>query len=139
MSAPARADDSYPSRPIRLIVPFAAGGVTDTSGRLVADQLARRLGQSVIVDNRPGASGNIGTAQVATGAADGYTLLLVFDGTMVINPSVFASVPFDTVRDFVPIGKIGDATLVLVAHPAVPANRLQEVIALSKQTDGGLP
>jgi tripartite-type tricarboxylate transporter receptor subunit TctC len=130
--------DGFPNRPIRLIVPFATGGVTDTSGRVIAEALSRRLGQQVIVDNRPGASGNIGTSAVATAAPDGYTLLLAFDGTMVINPHVFAKVPFDTLKDFSPIGRIGDAVLILVAHPGVKATTLQEVIALSKATAGGL-
>ena len=130
--------DGFPNRPIRLIVPFATGGVTDTSGRVVAEALGRRLGQQVIVDNRPGASGNIGTSAVATAAPDGYTLLLAFDGTMVINPHVFAKVPFDTLKDFSPVGRIGDAVLILVAHPGVKASTLQEVVALSKATSGGL-
>ena len=102
---------------MRLVVPFTPGGVTDSSGRVVADFLGKRLGQQVVVDNKPGASGNIGTAQVVNAAADGYTLLLAFDGTMVINPHVFAKVPFDTMKDFAPVGKIGNATLILVAHP----------------------
>ncbi len=128
----AQAQDSFPSKPIRLVVPFTPGGVTDSSGRLIADFLGRRMGQQVIVDNKPGASGNIGTAQVVGSAADGYTLLLAFDGTMVINPHVFAKVPFDTLKDFAPVGRIGSATLILVAHPEVPARTLQDVIALSK-------
>jgi tripartite-type tricarboxylate transporter receptor subunit TctC len=130
--APAHADDSFPNRSIRLIVPFAPGGVTDSSARVVAEFLGRQLGQQVVVDNRPGASGNIGTAQVVAAAPDGYTLLLAFDGTMVINPHVFAKVPFDTLRDFAPVGLIGGATLILVAHPGLPAKTLQETIALSK-------
>jgi tripartite-type tricarboxylate transporter receptor subunit TctC len=119
-------------------VPFATGGVTDTSGRLIAEQLSKRLGQQVIVDNKPGASGNIGTQMVASAEPDGYTLLLGFDGTMVINPHVFPKVGFDTVKDFAPIGKIGDAILILVSHPGVPAKTLQQVIALSKTQSGGL-
>ncbi len=129
---PAAAQDAYPSRPIRLVVPFTPGGVTDTSGRLIAEHLGRRLGQQVVVDNKPGASGNIGTAQVVQAAPDGYTLLLAFDGTMVINPHVFAKVPFDTLKDFAPVGRIGSATLILVAHPQVPANTLPELIALAR-------
>ena len=134
----ARAQEAYPSRPVRLVVPFTPGGVTDSSGRVVADFLGKRLGQQVVVDNKPGASGNIGTAQVVNAAPDGYTLLLAFDGTMVINPHVFAKVPFDTMKDFAPVGKIGNATLILVAHPDVPAKTLQELIALSKTRTGGL-
>jgi tripartite-type tricarboxylate transporter receptor subunit TctC len=135
---PSLAQTPYPNKPIRLVVPFTPGGVTDTSGRLIAEQLSKRLGQQVIVDNKPGASGNIGTQQVAAAAPDGYTLVLGFDGTLVINPHVFDKVPFDAVKDFAPIGKIGDAVLILVAHPAVAAKTLQEVIALSKSQPGGL-
>jgi tripartite-type tricarboxylate transporter receptor subunit TctC len=129
---------SYPSKPIRLVVPFTPGGVTDTSGRLIAEQLSKRLGQQVIVDNKPGASGNIGTQQVAAAEGDGYTLLLGFDGTMVINPHVFPKTGFDTLKDFAPIGKIGDAVLILVANPSFPAKNLKDLIALSKTQAGGL-
>jgi tripartite-type tricarboxylate transporter receptor subunit TctC len=128
----------YPDHPIRLVVPFAPGGVTDTSGRLVADALGKRLGQNVVVENKSGASGNIGTQSVATAAPDGYTLVLGFDGTLVINPHVFASFPFDPLKDLAPIGKIGDATLIIVAHPSLPAKTLQELIAYSKQQPGGV-
>lgn len=138
LAMPAAAQGSYPSKPIRLVVPFAPGGVTDTSGRLTAEFLSKRLGQPVIVDNRAGASGNIGTAQVAGAEPDGYTLVLGFDGTMVINPHVFPRVPFDTVKDFAPIGKIGNATLILVANPSVQANNINELIALSKSQQGGM-
>ncbi len=129
---------AYPTKPIRLVVPFTPGGVTDTSGRLVAEQLSKRLGQQVIVDNKPGASGNIGTQLAASAEPDGYTLLLGFDGTMVINPHVFAKVPFDTMRDFAPVGKIGDAILILVANPNFAARNLKDMIALSKTQAGGL-
>jgi tripartite-type tricarboxylate transporter receptor subunit TctC len=129
--ASASAQD-WPAKPIRIIVPFAPGGVADNSARVVAEPLAQRLGQQVVVENRPGASGNIGSAAVAQSAPDGYTLLLGFDGTMVINPHVFPKIPFDTLKDFAPVTKLGDATLILVAHPSVPARTLQEVIQLSK-------
>ena len=132
------AQAAYPNKPIRLVVPFATGGVTDTSGRLIAEHLSKRLGQQVIVDNKPGASGNIGTQMVASAEPDGYTLLLGFDGTMVINPHVFPKVGFDTLKDFAPIGKIGDAILILVSHPGVSAKTLKDVIALSKTQSGGL-
>ncbi len=134
----AQSPPSYPNKPIRLVVPFTPGGVTDTSGRLIAEQLSKRLGQQVIVENKPGASGNIGTQQAATADADGYTLLLAFDGTMVINPHVFDKIPFDTEKDLAAVGKIGDATLILVANPMVPARTLREVIALSKSLATGL-
>jgi tripartite-type tricarboxylate transporter receptor subunit TctC len=136
--APARAQQDYPNRPIRLVVPFAPAGVTDTSARVLADKLSRVTGQQVLVDNRPGASGNIGTQQVASSAPDGYTLLLAFDGTMVINPFVFPKIPFDTLRDFAPVTKMGDAALVLVTHPSVPAKNLAELVAYSKANPGKL-
>ena len=132
------AAQDYPSRAIRLIVPFSPGGVTDTSARVVADRLATRLGQQVIVENRAGASGNIGTQQVAQAAPDGYTLVLGFDGTMVINPWVFPNIPFDTLRDFVAVTKLGDATLIMVAHPSVAAKDMKELIALAKTKPGTL-
>ncbi len=128
----------YPDRPIRLIVPFAPGGVTDTSGRLIAEGLSKRLGQQVIVENKPGASGNIGTQSVAVASPDGYTLVLAYDGTMVINPHVFPKIPFDTLKDFAPVGKIGDATLLIVAHPSFPGRTLKDVIEISKKDPKGL-
>lgn len=129
--APAWGQD-WPARPVRIIVPFAPGGVTDNSARVIAEPLAARLHQQVVVENRPGASGNIGTQAVAQAEPDGYTLVLGFDGTMVINPHVFARIPFDTLRDFVPVTKLGDATLILVAHPSVPAKNLAELLPLAK-------
>src|SRR4249920_444463 len=122
----------YPVKPIRLIVPFAPGGVADNSARVVAEPLSVRLGQQVIVENRPGASGNIGTQQVAQAAPDGYTLLLGFDGTMVINPHVFPKIPFDTLADFAPVTKLGDATLILVAHPSTGFKSLSQMIEAAK-------
>jgi len=134
----AQAQQDYPSKPIRIIVPFAPGGFVDNSARAVADKLGARLGQQVLVENRAGASGNIGSAAVAQAAPDGYTLLLGFDGTLVINPHVFAKLPFDTVRDFQPVTKIGDGALIIVAHPSVPANNITELIKLSKEKPGSL-
>ena len=128
----------YPDKPIRMIVPFAAGGVTDTSGRVIAEALSRRLGQPIVVENKPGASGNIGTQMVVNAAPDGYTLVLGFDGTLVINPHVFADFPFDVTKELAPIGKIGDATLILVAHPSFPPKTLQELIAYSKKQPNGV-
>ena len=123
---------TFPSKPVRIIVPFSPGGVADSSARVISERLAARLGQSVLVENRPGASGNIGTHGVATSAPDGYTLLLGFDGTMVVNPHVYAKLPFDTLRDFAPVTKLGDATLILVAHPSVAAKDLREFLAGAK-------
>ncbi len=128
----------YPNRSVRLVVPFAPGGVTDTSARAVADRLALRLGQQVVIENRPGANGNIGSEQVAHAVPDGYTLLLGFDGTLVINPHVYPHIPFDTLRDFAPITKLGDATLILITATHVPARNFRELVALSKAQPGTL-
>jgi tripartite-type tricarboxylate transporter receptor subunit TctC len=128
----------YPTKPIRLIVPFAPGGLADTSARAVAEKLGARLGQSVVVENRPGASGNIGMQAVAQSAPDGYTLVLGFDGTVVINPHIFAKTGFDVLNDFAPVTKLGDATLLLVAHPSVPAKNIMELIAYEKTRPGTL-
>ena len=127
----AQAQD-YPSKPVRILVPFAPGGVADNSARVVAEPLSLRLGQQVLVENRPGASGNIGTQQAAQAAPDGYTLLLGFDGTMVINPHVFPKIPFNTLGDFAPVTKLGDATLILVAHPGAGVRNLGELIEKAK-------
>lgn len=134
----AHAQGGYPSKPIRLIVPFATGGVSDTSARIVAEKLGQQLGQQVVVDNKPGAAGNIGTQMVAAAEPDGYTLLLGYDGTLVINPNVYAKVPFDPVKDLTPVGKIGDAVLIVVVNPKLGATNLAELQAVAKSTPGGL-
>ena len=131
LAAAAHAQD-YPTKPIRIIVPFAPGGVADNSARVVAEPLSLRLGQQVLVENRAGASGNIGTQGVAQSAPDGYTLLLGFDGTMVINPHVFSKIPFDTLGDFAPVTKLGDAALLLVAHPSAGVRSLGELVQQAK-------
>jgi len=132
------AQSTYPNRPIRLIIPFTPGGVTDTSGRYIAEQLTLKLGQQVIADNRSGASGNIGAQMVASAEPDGYTLLLGYAGTLSINPSLFEKVPFDSLKDFAPIGKIGDAILILVANNDFPGKTWAEVLILSKKDPNGL-
>ena len=136
--AMATAHAQYPDKPIRLVVPFAPGGVTDTSGRVIAEALGKRLGQSFIVENKAGASGNIGTLQVALAPPDGYTLVLGFDGTLVINPHVFANFPIDVQKDLAPVGKIGDATLIVVAHPSFPAKSLPALIEHAKKDPKGV-
>jgi tripartite-type tricarboxylate transporter receptor subunit TctC len=135
VALPSHAQD-YPTKALRIVVPFSPGGVADNSARAFADALGTRLGQQVVVDNRPGASGNIGTQLVAQAAPDGYTLLLGFDGTMVINPHVFAKIPFDTLRDFAPVTKLGDAALILVSHPSLPAKNLSQFIAFARKARG---
>ena len=134
LAAGAAQSQDWPAKPIRIVVPFAPGGVADNSARVIAEPLGKRLGQQVVVENRPGASGNIGSAAVAQSAPDGYTLLLGFDGTMVINPHVFPNIPFDTQKDFAAVTKLGDATLLLVAHPSVGAKNLADFISLAKNS-----
>jgi tripartite-type tricarboxylate transporter receptor subunit TctC len=130
----APAQQAYPDRPIRLIVPFVPGGLVDTGTRAIADRLGVRLGQQMVVENRAGASGNIGADMVAKAPADGYMLLLSLDSTLMINPHI-SKLPFDTLRDFAPITKLGEATLILVAHPSVPAKNLAELIAKGKSLE----
>ena len=132
--APAQAQ--WPAKTVRIVVPFSPGGIADNSARTVADRLGGRLGQPVVVENRPGAAGNIGAEQVAKSAPDGYTLLLGYDGTIVVNPHVYAKLGFDVLRDFAPVTKLGDAGVIVVAHPSVPAKDLRELIALAKAKPG---
>jgi tripartite-type tricarboxylate transporter receptor subunit TctC len=132
------AAQQWPVKPVKIVVPFSPGGFADSGARAVSEKLAARLGQPVLIENKVGASGNIGTEMVARSAPDGYTLLLAYDGTMVVNPHVFAKIPFDTLRDFAPVTKLGDAPTLVVAHPSVPANNMRELIALAKAKPGTL-
>jgi len=134
---PVRAQD-YPNKPIRVIVPFATGGMVDSSARVITDRLGARLGQQVLIENRGGAAGNVGHDFVAKAAPDGYTLLVAFDGTMAINPHIYKKMNWDPFKDFTPVTKLNDATLLLVAHPSFPYNNLRELIANAKQA-GRLP
>lgn len=130
--------DNYPSKPIKIIVPFSAGGSMDTLARLFGEKLKQAWGQPVIVDNRPGATGIIGTKLAAQAPADGYTLLMVASATMAINPSVFRKLPYDPLKDFAPIMLFVDAPILLVAHPSVRAQSVKELIALAKAQPGEL-
>ena len=121
----------YPAKPVRVIVPFAAGGGTDILARLVAQKLNQALGQSVVVDNRAGAGGTIGTEQAARAAADGYTLLMVNAGH-VINPGLYKSLSYDTLSSFAPVSLVGTASYLLVVHPSLPAKSVKELIHLGK-------
>jgi tripartite-type tricarboxylate transporter receptor subunit TctC len=123
---------AYPSRPVRVIVPFPPGGAPDLVGRTLASRLQERLGQPFVVENRTGAGGNIAAEAVAKAAPDGYTLLATSDGPLVINPAVYKDLPFNPLRDFAPISIAASAGLVLMACPTLPASSLQEVLALSK-------
>ena len=128
----------WPARQVHFIVPFSAGGFADSSMRAIGERLSARLGQPVVIENRVGASGNIGAEYVAKANPDGYTLLVGFDGAMVINPHVYAKMPVDTLRDFVAVTKLGDAPVIAAAHPSVPAKDLRELIALAKAKPGTL-
>ena len=129
---------NYPAKPIRFIVPFAPGGGTDLLGRTIAQKLNEAWGQTVVVDNRAGGGGNIGTDMVAKSAPDGYTLVMGYVGNLAINPFLFRSLPYDSVRDFAPITLAATAPNVLVAHPSVPAKSVKELVALVKSKPGGL-
>ncbi len=122
----------WPARNIRLIVPFAPGGSSDVLARMIAERLGPVLGQTILVENRPGASGNTGIAYVAGTAPDGYTLMLVASG-YVTNPSLFARVPYDPLRDFAPISYVASAPSALAVNPAIQANTLQDLIALARK------
>ena len=129
----ASAQDTYPNRPVKIIVPFAAGAFPDTVARLVGEKMAEGLGQPVVVENRVGAGGNIGTEAVVRAAPDGYTLLL-HTVANVINKSLYRKLSFDAQKDLTPIGQIAAVGNVLVASPQVPANTLPELIALSRNS-----
>jgi tripartite-type tricarboxylate transporter receptor subunit TctC len=124
---------SYPNRPVRIIVGFAPGGATDLVARLLAQQLSERLGQPVVVDNRGGAGGNIGAELVAKSPPDGYTLYLATIGTMSINPTLYAQIAFDPIRDFAPVSRLTSVPQVLVVNPSLPAQNVTEFIAYAKQ------
>lgn len=125
----------YPKGPVKLIVPFPAGGGVDTVGRLLAQQLTKQVGGSFVIENRSGANGNIGTEIVAKAAADGYTLLFTGAG-YVTNPSLYKKVPYDPIKDFEPIALMALGPNVLVVHPAIPAKSVRELIALAKSKPG---
>ena len=128
----------YPARPIHMAVPFPPGGVSDAAARLVAEALSKRLDQQVIVENRPGATGNVAGDYVAKSDPDGYNIMLAYNGILTINPFVFDKMPFDVTKDFTPIGKIGDYPFLLTVNPNVEAKNLPELIALSKKSGKGL-
>ena len=132
------AQATYPTRPVRLVVPFPAGGTTDILARAAAQKLSDALGQQVIVDNRPGAGGNIGSELVAKAPPDGYTLLMGTVGTHAINASLYSKLPYDPVKDFTPVILVAGVPNVLVVNPALPANSVQELIAYAKANPGKL-
>lgn len=135
--APAHAQQ-YPNKPIRFIVPFPPGGGTDTFARSVAPEMSDALGQQVVVDNRPGAQGNIGTALGAQADPDGYTITLGFIGTLAINEHMYRNIGYDPIKDFTPVGRGTAQPYVLIVHPSVPAKSVKELAALAKKQPGKL-
>ena len=134
-SPPARAQ-GYPNKPLRLIVPFAAGGSTDVVARTMAQLLGDALAQQVVVENRPGAGGSVGAEAAAKAPADGYTLLLGTSGTLAINPALYPKAHYDPARDFAPVALLGSTSYLLLVHPGVAASRLQEFTTLVRARPG---
>jgi tripartite-type tricarboxylate transporter receptor subunit TctC len=128
---------SYPNRPVRLVVPFPAGGPADALGRVLADQLNKTWGQPVVIENRGGAGGNLGAEVVARSAPDGYTLLLNAS-SHVINASLYEKLPYHPIKDFTPVSEVASYMLVLVVHPSVPATSVKEFVAFAKSKQDGL-
>ena len=134
--APAAIAQTYPTKPITLVVPFPAGGGNDALARIVAEKMSRTLGQQVVVENRGGAGGTIATRAVAKTAPDGYTILLSYTGTLAINPSLYPNAGYDPRKDFAPIGLIASLPSVLVVHPSLPVHSVTELIAYAKANPG---
>jgi tripartite-type tricarboxylate transporter receptor subunit TctC len=128
----------YPTRPITLVVPYAAGGGNDVMARVVAEKMSIRLGQQIVIENRPGAGGSNATRQVARSAPDGYTLVLGGTGTLGVNPTLYNNVGYDPRKDFAPVGLIGTSALIVLVHPALPAHSIRELIDLAKSEPGKL-
>ena len=137
-AAHAQPASNYPTRPVRMIVPFQPGGASDVVGRIIAPKLGEALGQQIVIDNRTGASGNIGVEVAANASPDGYTFLLGNSGTMAINPSIFPKFPVRPVRDLIAVTQVVDVPGALVAHPSVPSNSVKEFIAYVKARPGKL-
>jgi tripartite-type tricarboxylate transporter receptor subunit TctC len=129
---------TYPSRPLRIVVPFPPGGGTDIGTRIVAQKLQEAWGQAVVVENKPGAAGIVGTELTARSAPDGYTFMMGNIGTHAINVSLYKKLSYDPVKDFAPVSMVADLPLLLLVHPSVPANTVKELIALAKSQPGKL-
>jgi tripartite-type tricarboxylate transporter receptor subunit TctC len=129
---------SYPSRPIRFILPFAPSGGTDVVARLFADQVAQDLGQQVVVDNRPSAGGIVGTQMGVQAEPDGYTLLMGLPVTITVAPAIFKKLPYDPLKDLAPVGLVGSSAYILSVHPSVPAKSVSELIAVARAKPGQL-
>lgn len=135
LAASVNAQD-YPTKPIRLLIPFAPGGAVDTTARILTQKMDERLGWKWVVENRPGGNGFIATTAVAKSAADGYTLLMAHTGEFAVNPALFANVPYELERDFIPITMVTDAPMLYLANAQAPFNNFRELVALAKAKPG---
>ena len=135
-STAVRARDDYPARPVQMIIPFAAGGPTDIVGRVMGAKMGELLGQQFVAENKNGAGGNIGAEAVARAAPDGYTILMATVSTNAINPGLYKHMPYDAVRDFTPLGRVGVTPTLLLVHPSIPATDVKSLIALIKANPG---
>ena len=135
-STDARAAGDYPTRPVQMIIPFAAGGPTDIVGRVMGAKMGELLGQQFVVENKNGAGGNIGADAVAKATPYGYTILMATVSTNAINPGLYKHMPYDAVRDFAPVGRVGVTPTLLLVHPSIPATDVKSLIALIKQNPG---
>ena len=132
------AADAYPSKPVRVVVPFAPGGINDVLARILSQKLGAELGTTIVIDNRGGAGGTLGSGIVAHATPDGYTLLFSSSSTIVVSPSMYSNLTYDPIKDFSPIAEIASVGSVLVVHPSVPANSVKELIAYAKANPGKL-
>jgi tripartite-type tricarboxylate transporter receptor subunit TctC len=138
LPATARAQDAnYPTRPIKLMIAFPVGGLLDTVARIIGDKMGQLLGQQFVIEARPGAGGTIATNALAKAAPDGYTIMLVNDNHA-INPSVFKNIPYDSIKDFAPVGFVGSAPLVYATHPGLGVKTVKDLVALAKEKNGTL-
>lgn len=133
MSCTLASAQSWPDKPIRMVVPFPAGGATDVVARMIAQEASNQLGQQIVIENKSGAGGTIGAGDAARANGDGYTILLTTSSTHAISPHLFKSLPYDPLKDFTPIAHLADAASILLVTPSLPANSVQELVALAKQ------
>jgi tripartite-type tricarboxylate transporter receptor subunit TctC len=135
-TTPVRAQEDYPSRSVRMVIPFAAGGPTDIVGRIMGAKMGELLGQQFVVEDKTGAGGNIGADIVAKSAPDGYTLLMATVSTHAINPALYKRIPYDPLRDFAPVARIGVTPTMLAVHPSIPATDVKSLVALIRANPG---
>jgi len=135
-TTPVRAQEDYPSRSVRMVIPFSAGGPTDIVGRIMGARMGELLGQQFVVENKTGAGGNIGGDTVAKSAPDGYTLLMATVSTHAINPALYKRIPYDPIRDFAPVGRVGVTPTMLAVHPSIPASDVKSLVDLIRANPG---